>query len=255
MPLEIVTIPCLADNYDYLIHDTASGATALVDATDAAPILAELSRRGWNLSEIWLTHHHNDHIDATEELRAATGATVLGAGADAHRLPPLDRAVAGGDSFTFANARVEVLDVPGHTVGHITFHIPDAKALFSADSLMALGCGRLFEGTPAQMWDSLNRMAALPEDTLVYSGHEYTASNAKFALTIEPDNAELISRVAAIDAARAAGKPTVPALLSEEKATNPFLRAHLPHIKAALHMNAASDDAVFAEIRSRKDNF
>ena len=255
MPLQIVTVPCLSDNYAYIVRDEASGRTALVDAPEAEPIRAELMARGWGLDEIWITHHHGDHIDGVPALKEAFGADVTGASADAHRLPPLDRAVADGDSFDFAGHDVQVLDVSGHTVGHVAFHIPDALAVFTADSLMALGCGRVFEGTFDQMWASLSKLAALPAETTVHSGHEYTAANAQFAQTIEPDNPALISRSEEIAVARAAGRPTVPSLLSEELATNPFLRASDAGVKASLGMPTASDAEVFAEIRSRKDRF
>lgn len=255
MPLEIVTLPCLSDNYAYLLHDAATGATAVVDVPDAAPVLEALAARNWQLTDILITHHHWDHIDGVEKLRDATGARVVGAKADAHRLPPLDQAVAEGDTVTVGSQTATVLDVSGHTVGHIAFYFPDSGAVFTADSLMALGCGRLFEGTPDMMWESLSKLAALPSGTLVCSGHEYTASNAKFALTIEPQNAALISRVQDISAARAKGQPTVPSLLALELATNPFLRAHLPKVKAQVGLPNAPDAAVFAEIRTRKDTF
>lgn len=253
MPLELVTVSCLQDNYAYLLHDTVSGATACIDVPEAAPILAALRDRGWALSDIWITHHHDDHIGGVAALVAATGARVTGAAADRHRLPALDRAVAPGDCVPLGGAKAAALDVPGHTVGHIAYVLPGYA--FTGDSLMVLGCGRLFEGTPAQMWDSLSRLAALPGDTLICSGHEYTASNARFALTIEPDNPALQARAAAVAAARAAGRPTVPATLAEDLATNPFLRAHLPAVKAAIGMPGAPDAACFAEIRARKDRF
>ncbi len=255
MPLEIVTLPCLSDNYAYLLHDAASGATAVVDVPDAAPIQAALAERGWTLTDILITHHHWDHIDGLEDLRAATGARVVGAAADAHRLPPLDLAVAEGDTVVIGSEALQVFDVSGHTVGHIAFYAPKTGAVFTADSLMALGCGRLFEGTPEMMWTSLQKLAALPPETLVCSGHEYTASNAKFAATIEPDNAALISRSRQIAEARAENRPTVPSRLDEELATNPFLRAHLPELKTALGLPDASDAMVFAEIRAQKDRF
>ena len=255
MPIDIVTVPCRSDNYAFLLHDEASGRTALVDAPETAPMVAALEARGWSLEEIWITHHHGDHVEGVDDLRARYGATVTGGAADAHRLPKLDRAVADGDSFDFAGSEVRVMDVSGHTVGHIAFHLPSAMAVFTADSLMALGCGRVFEGTFPQMWSSLSKLAALPPETLVHSGHEYTTANARFAMTIEPENPALISRTEAIAAARAAGKPTVPSLLSEELATNPFLRAGLPEVKAAVGMENASDAEVFGEIRSRKDRF
>ena len=255
MPLELVTVPCLKDNYAFLIHDDASGQTAVVDVPDAAPVQQALSARGWVLSDILVTHHHADHIDGVAALKAATGAMVVGNAADAHRLPPLDLALDPGMTFTIGAEVVHVIDVPGHTVGHVAFHIPSAKLAFTADSLMAFGCGRLFEGTPAQMWASLSRLAALDPTTLICSGHEYTASNGRFALTIEPGNPALQARVAAIAAARAKGLPTVPSLLSLELATNPFLRAHLPAVKAAIGMPLADDVGSFAEIRARKDRF
>ena len=255
MPLELVTLPCLADNYAYLLHNAETGQTALIDAPDAAPIRAALAERGWGLDLILLTHHHWDHIDGVEPLREAFGAKVVGAAADAHRLPKLDLAVQEGDVIDVLGAKAHVIDVSGHTIGHIAFHLPEIGAVFTADSLMALGCGRLFEGTPDQMWPSLCKLRALPADTLVCSGHEYTAGNARFALTIEPDNAALQARAAEIAAKRARGEATVPSLLSEEIATNPFLRSDLPEVKAAIGMAGASDVAVFAEIRGRKDRF
>ncbi len=253
---ELVTIPCLSDNYAFLLHDSASGATALIDAPEAAPILAELARRGWTLSEIWITHHHSDHVQALPEILAAhPDARVTGAAADTRRLPSLDRTVDGGDRFAFAGHDVHVIDVSGHTMGHIAFYVPDAKAAFTADSLMALGCGRLFEGTPETMWASLSRLAALPPETLICSGHEYTAANARFALTIEPGNAALQDRAKAIQTARDKGQPTVPSSLALELATNPFLRAGLSSVKSALSMQHDSDAAVFATIRAAKDRF
>ncbi|QBX99679.1 hydroxyacylglutathione hydrolase [Rhodophyticola sp. CCM32] len=252
---QIVTIPCLSDNYAFLLHDPDSGRTALIDAPEAAPILAELKARGWTLSDILITHHHYDHIDGVEALRTATGARVWGAAADAARLPPLDHPLAEGDKVQIGGLTGTVIDVPGHTIGHIAFHFPQVHAVFTADSLMALGCGRLFEGSPAQMWDSLQKLAALPDDTLVCSGHEYTASNAKFALSIEPRNPELISRVERIRQARSANIPTVPSTLAEELATNPFLRADLENLKAGIGMQGESAKDVFAEIRVQKDRY
>ena len=252
-PFEIVTVPCLSDNYAFLIHHAETGQTALVDAPEAAPIRAELDRRGWMLSHILITHHHGDHIDGVDELRG--DAQVIGAADDAARLPSLDAAYGDGDSFDFAGHPVHVMDVSGHTIGHIAFHIPDAGAVFTADSLMALGCGRLFEGKPAQMWQSLSKLAALPDDTIVCSGHEYTAANGRFAITIEPENPDLQARIADIAGKRAKGIPTVPSTLALEKATNPFLRAHLDSVKSNIDMPNASDADAFAEIRARKDNF
>lgn len=255
MPLELVTVPCLKDNYAYLIHDAESGQTAVIDVPEVMPILNALEERGWKLGMILLTHHHSDHIQGVPDLVAATGAVVLGARADTTRLPRLDRALAEGDQITLGGEAGHVLDVSGHTMGHIAFVFPDSHLAFTADSLMAGGCGRLFEGTPATMWASLSKLAALPGETLICSGHEYTSANLRFALTIEPENAALLARIAQVTAARAAGEGTVPSLLSVELATNPFLRAGLPQVKAALGMGAASDAEVFAEIRARKDKF
>ncbi|RKT28139.1 hydroxyacylglutathione hydrolase [Roseovarius halotolerans] len=255
MTLQIETIPCLSDNYAYLAHDPDTGQTAAVDVPEAQPILEILEERDWTLSHVLITHHHADHVQGLDELLENAHAKVIGAAADAHRLPPLDIAVQEGDSIIIGNATGHVIEVPGHTVGHIAFHFPESETVFSADSLMALGCGRVFEGTMEQMWDSLCKLAALPPATTVCSGHEYTQANAKFALTIDPDNAALTSRAAAVDAAREKGHPTVPSKLSEELATNPFLRATDPAIQALLGMTGADPAEVFAEIRKRKDAF
>ncbi|MEL6452924.1 MAG: hydroxyacylglutathione hydrolase [Pseudomonadota bacterium] len=255
MPLDIRTIPCLSDNYAYLARDPSSGATALVDIPEAAPILVALEETGWTLTDVLITHHHYDHVDGLAEVLAQHPARVVGAAADAHRLPALDVKVAEGDSVTIGSEVGAVIDVSGHTLGHVAFHFPGAPAVFTADSLMALGCGRLFEGTGPQMHASLQKLAALPGNTVVCSGHEYTAANAAFALTIDPDNPDLISRVQEVTDKRAAGTPTVPSLLSQELATNPFLRAHDPAIQAHLGMTGADPADVFTEIRARKDKF
>ncbi len=252
MSTEVVVVPCLADNYAYLVH-ADDGTTLLIDAPEAGPIRDELERRGWRLSHILLTHHHHDHVGAVEALRA--GAEVIGAAADAHRLPALDRAVADGDRLTLGPLEVEVMEVPGHTLGHIAFVLPAAQAAFTGDSLMVMGCGRLFEGTPEMMWRSLTRLAALPPETRIWSGHEYALGNVRFALTIEPGNPRLRERAAQIEADVAAGRPTVGAPLALELETNPFLRARLPEVKAAIGMPGASDVEAFAEIRRRKDAF
>ena len=255
MTLELITIPCLTDNYAYLLHDSQSGDTALIDAPEAAPILAELKRRGWGLDQILLTHHHWDHIDGVTQIVEATSAEVVGAAADAHRLPPLTRALTEGDVVTVGAYQGTVLDVPGHTIGHIAFYFAEAGLAFTADTLMAGGCGRLFEGTPAQMFASLSKLASLPPDTMICSGHEYTTSNLRFALTIEPGNTALQSRILDVARARDENRATVPSRLRDELTTNPFLRAGLPHIKASLGLGTATDEQAFTEIRARKDKF
>ena len=254
IPLDLITVPCRTDNYAFLLHDSASGQTALVDAPEAAPIKAVLNAQGWQLTDILLTHHHDDHTAGVAELRGP-GVRVIGAAADAHRLPPLDLAVVTGDALTVCGEVVQVIDVSGHTIGHIAFHFPASGYAFTADSLMAMGCGRLFEGTAGQMWASLLKLRALPPETLICSGHEYTAANARFAATLESGNPALTSRIAAITAARAQGTPTVPSKLSDEIATNPFLRADVPALQAAVGMTGAAPAAVFAEVRRRKDKF
>ncbi len=255
MPLELVTIPCLSDNYVFLLHSPETGETAVVDAPESDAILSELKRRNWQLSEIWLTHHHWDHIDGAAELRDRTGARIFGAAADEHRLPPLNATVTEGETYRFAGYDVEVFDVPGHTVGHVAFYVPSAGLAFTGDSLMALGCGRLFEGTADQMWGGLCKLAALPPETIICSGHEYSESNAKFAQSIETGNDDLNKRCEDIRTKRAAGLPTVPTTLELELKTNPFLRAGQNSIKQAVNMEGADDVMVFAEIRKRKDQF
>ncbi|MCC1491106.1 hydroxyacylglutathione hydrolase [Cognatishimia sp. F0-27] len=251
--LDIVTVPCLSDNYAYLVN--GPDGVALIDAPEAGPIVDALESRGWSLGVIMLTHHHHDHTGAVAELREKYDCPVMGPRAEEAKLPPLSMALDPGFSGGSGAGHCDVIAVPGHTLGHIAFHYPKAGAVFTADSLMALGCGRIFEGTPDMMWESLSKLAALPPETMVYSGHEYTKANAAFALTIEPDNPRLISRVTAVDAARADGRPTAQVPLSEELHTNPFLRAGVPGVKRSLGMETATDAEVFAEIRGRKDRF
>jgi hydroxyacylglutathione hydrolase len=253
--LNLVTVPCLADNYAYLIHDPDTGQTAVIDVPEAGPILAALDAHQWRLTDILITHHHDDHIQGVDALRARTKARVLGAAADAHRLPRLDLALTEADSFSVGHDVARVIDVPGHTLGHIAFHFPQSRLCFTADSLMAGGCGRLFEGTARQMHASLQKLSQLPPDTLICSGHEYTTSNLRFAATLEPDNPQLMSRIDEVAAKRAQGTPTVPVPLKVELDTNPYLRAHLPALKSAVGLPDADDVMVFAEIRARKDKF
>ena len=252
MGLEVITIPCLSDNYAFLVRDDTTGEVALFDVPEAAPIAATLRKKGWSLNKVFLTHHHADHVQGLTDLELG-GIEIIGAAADAHRLPPLTHSVSAGDRVSIGESTGVVWDVSGHTVGHVAF-IFDGYA-FTGDSLMALGCGRLFEGTAAQMWQSLSQFDALPDETWVCSGHEYTAANARFAATVEPQNGDLAERSQRIAEARTAGRPTVPSLLSDERATNPFLRAALPAVKREMGMEGAEDAAVFAEIRARKDRF
>jgi hydroxyacylglutathione hydrolase len=251
MPLILETIACLTDNYAYLIHDDTTGETALIDAPEATPILARLDEKGWDLSQILITHHHSDHIDGVGDIVAATGARVLGAAADAHRLPKLDLALAEGDAVHVGQAEGVVMDVSGHTMGHIAFYFAQDHLVFTADSLMAGGCGRLFEGSPDVMWQSLQKIADLPSDIWVCSGHEYTSSNLAFAAHVDPDNAALTARIDRVAKARASGRATVPSRLSGELATNPFLRAR--QLKSVT--GATSDSESFAILREMKNIF
>ena len=255
MPVEVVTVPCRTDNYAYLVRDEATGQVALVDAPEEAPIREALESRGWELHQIWITHHHADHTEAVEALREAYGAEIVGHVKDIGRLPPLDRELSEGETVTLGETTARVVDVSGHTVGHIAFVIDEDRIAFTADSLMALGCGRVFEGTHAQMWESLKKLMALPDDTRIYSGHNYGMANGRFASTIEPSNQALKDRIARIEAANNAGEPIVPVTLAEELATNPFLRAGEPTVKQAVGLPGGDDAAVFAEIRRRKDAF
>ena len=253
--LEIAQIPCLSDNYGYLLHDPESGQTACIDTPDPAPILAMLEANKWRLSHIWNTHHHWDHAGNNLEVKEKTDCTIIGPFGEADKIPGIDQMVDEGDTITLGNHQVQILNVGGHTLGHIAYYLPDDGLAFVGDSLFVLGCGRVFEGTMAQMWASLSKLAALPPATTIYCAHEYTSSNAAFAIEIDPDNTDLQKRVEEIAALRAADKPTVPTNIELELATNPFLRAGDASIRAHLDMAAASDLEVFAEIRARKDKF
>jgi hydroxyacylglutathione hydrolase len=246
-------IPVLQDNYIYVLHDPDSGATAAVDPAVAEPVLEHVRRRGWRLTHVLNTHHHNDHTGGNLALKSQAGVTIVGARQDSQRIPGIDVEVADGDSFLLGTAAAMVMDVPGHTVGHIAYWFPESHALFSGDTLFAMGCGRLFEGTPDQMWSSLLKIRNLPDDTLVYCAHEYTQSNARFARMVERDNADLLARTADIDARRGRGQPTVPSLLALERRTNPFLRADVEAVKRGVGLPGADPARVFAEIRRRKD--
>jgi len=223
--IEIVRIPALSDNYIWLAHDPASGETMVVDPAQAEPVLTEADRRGWKIGQIWNTHWHPDHTGGNAAIKAATGCTVTGPAAEAQRIPTLDRQVGEGDRVTLGNLEAEVLDVPAHTAGHIAYHLPGEAVIFVGDTLFAMGCGRLFEGTPAQMFANMQRLAALPPETQVYCAHEYTMSNGRYALVAEPGNEAIRERMLAVHAARAAGEATVPTTIGLEQATNPFMRA------------------------------
>lgn len=243
------------DNFGYLIHDEASGRTAALDAPEAAAIRAALDRRGWRLSDIFITHHHLDHVEAIAELKAAFGSRVVGPRAEADKIEGLDELVGDGDRVRLGETVFDIIATPGHTLGHIVYHDAENKHLFSADALFSLGVGRMFEGTPGPMWSGLERLRALPDETLVYCGHEYTESNARFALSIDPDNAALQARAAAVRALRAAGRPTIPFPLGEDKRANPFLRADAPELARYYGLEGKHPSEVFAAIRRGKDNF
>lgn len=240
MPVSVTPVPCLSDNYAWLLR-AADGRLAVCDPGEAGPIAAAVDAAGGTLDTILLTHHHGDHVAGVADLVQRYGAKVVGAAADAHRLPKLDVAVAPGQAIEVLGVPVRVLASDGHTCGHIAFHLPDSAIVLCGDTLFSLGCGRLLEGTAAEMFESLQRLAALPPETLVCCGHEYSESNARFALTVEPENAALRARTEEIARQRAAGQPTVPTTIGEENATNPFMRA--------------KDVATLARIRTAKDNF
>ena len=241
MSLDIVRIPVLNDNYVWLIHDDASGETVVIDPSVAEPVLAEAAARGWTITQIWNTHWHPDHTGGNAEIRAATGCTITGPAAEAARIPTLDRLVKEGDEVQLGNVTARVMEVPAHTAGHIAYYVPEEAMLFCGDTLFAMGCGRLFEGTAEQMFNAMSRFAELPPVTKVYCAHEYTLSNGRFAVTVEPHNAALIARMAEVEAAREKGEATVPTTIALERATNPFMRAN--------------DAAELAERRTAKDNF
>ena len=242
MPVTAQSVPILKDNYAWLLRDTETGATAIVDPAEGAPIIAAIEAAGGRLDMILLTHHHGDHIADTDMVRARfPDCKVVGAAADRHRLPKLDQAVKEGDTVHLGNATAQVIDTPGHTRGQINYFFPGGPILLSGDTLFSLGCGRLIEGDAAEMFASLSKLAALPDDTLVCCGHEYTASNAAFALSVDPDNTALLARAAEVKKQRAAGQPTIPSRLGEEKRANPFL--------------LAKDVAALADVRGKKDRF
>jgi hydroxyacylglutathione hydrolase len=253
--LQIYQFPCLSDNFGVLIHDPEANVTASIDAPEADKVAAALAEKGWRLTHILTTHHHGDHTGGNAQLKAATGCRIIGPRNEASKIPGIDEKVGEGDTIQFGSHRVQVLDTPGHTAGQVNYVIPSAKAAFCGDTLFAMGCGRVIEGNPQMMWNSLKKLMALPKDTSVYCGHEYTQANARFALTIEPQSAALQKRAAEVDAMRAAGKATLPTTIGLELETNPFLRPHVPAIQKLLGMEGKPDWQIFAEIRERKNRF
>ena len=253
--LNIHLVPCLQDNYAYLVHEPSSNAVAIVDPSEAPPVFAALEKHKLTLTHILNTHHHFDHTGGNLPLKEKTGAKIIGPKADADRIPGIDVGLGEGDTLTFGNATARVFDIPAHTKGHIAFWFEADKAVFTGDTMFAMGCGRLFEGTPAQMWSSLSKLATLPPDTRVYCGHEYTLSNGRFALSLEPHNQALKKRMVEVERRRAEGEPTIPTTIGLERETNPFLRPTSAELRKSLGMESADVVAVFAETRHRKDNF
>lgn len=251
--LEIEQFACLTDNYAVLIHDEEAGVTASIDAPDADAILARLEEKGWKLTHLLVTHHHADHTGGNLALKEATGCTVIGPAGEAERIPGLDQAVGEGDIVTFGNFEIKVLETPGHTIGHIAYWIPEARVAFVGDTMFAMGAGRIFEGNAEMMWKSLQKLMELPPNTEIYCGHEYTVANARFALTVDPENLALQNRAKEVDQLRDLGKPTLPTRMDKELETNPFLRPHVSAIRERLGMPFAQDWKVFAEIRARKN--
>jgi hydroxyacylglutathione hydrolase len=255
MPAETHLFRCLQDNYGVLVHDPASGATAAIDAPEAAAVEAALRSTGWTLTDILVTHHHNDHTAGVPDLKRKYRCRVVAPRAEASRIPDVDASVAEGDAVQVGSLSAEVLETPGHTNGHISYWFAADRLAFVGDTLFSIGCGRLLEGTPEMMWASLLKLRALPDATQIFCGHEYTASNVAYALTVEPDNAALRARAEEVAALRAAGKPTIPVTIGAEKAENPFLRADVAAVAKALGMADAPAAAVFARIRKGKDDF
>lgn len=255
MTIHIDQFNCRSDNFGVLIKGGASGQTSLIDAPEERAILAAIERTGWTPSTILVTHHHGDHVEANLALKERYGLKIVGPAKEADRIPGIDQTVEDGDSFDFDGETVEVIGTPGHTAGHVTYHFPQSGVAFVGDTLFAMGCGRLLECGPQVMFDSLSKLTGLPPQTRIHCGHEYTLANARFAVTVDPENVALEHRLREVEALRAAGKATLPTTIGEELATNPFLRWGDGAIRKTLGMEDAEDWQVFAEIRSRKDNF
>jgi hydroxyacylglutathione hydrolase len=255
MPAQTRLFMCLKDNFGVLVHDPASGATAAIDAPEAAPVEAALQATGWRLSDILVTHHHRDHTGGIEELKERYRCRVVAPDAEADGIPEVDETVRENDTVRVGGLEARVLETPGHTAGHITYVFPADKLCFAGDTLFSIGCGRVIEGNNETMWQSLLKLRALPDDTRIYCGHEYTAANVRFAKTIEPDNPALAAREKEVTRLIAEKKPTIPSLLGEEKAANPFLRADMPEVAAKVGLAGKPAWQVFAEIRERKNKF
>jgi len=253
MAAEIRTFTCLNDNFGYLLHDPATKATASIDAPEAAPIIKALEREGWTLTDILVTHHHHDHVGGVAELKQKYNCRVVAPNDKSTKIANVDLRTAHGDVIKVGSLLARVLETPGHTLDHISYVFDTEKAVFAADTLFSIGCGRVFEGTYPMMWDSLLKLRALPDDFKLYCGHEYTASNVKFALTVDGDNPALKARAEEVTRLRAENKPTIPVLLGEEKKANVFLRADEPSVAAKLHMKGAGAAEVFGELRERKN--
>jgi hydroxyacylglutathione hydrolase len=255
MAAEIRLFPCLSDNFGCLIHDPATKATASIDAPEAGPVITALEREGWTLTDILITHHHHDHVGGVAELKQKYKCRVVAPHDKNAKIADVDLRAAQGDVIKVGSLLARVLETPGHTLDHISYVFDNDKVLFAADTLFSIGCGRVIEGTHPMMWDSLLKLRALPDDFKLYCGHEYTAANIKFALSIEPDNAALKARAEQVTRLRAEGKPTVPTLLGEEKKANVFLRADDPAVAASVRMKGRRADEVFGEVRERKNKF
>lgn len=255
MPAETRLFKCLSDNYGVLLHDPETGATAAIDAPEAAPIEAALQETGWKLTDILVTHHHHDHTGGLEALKAKYKCRVVAPAQEAGKIPGVDETVKEGDMVKVGALEGKVFETPGHTLGHISYWFPKDHLAFVGDTLFSIGCGRVIEGTPEMMWKSLDKLRGLPDDTRVYCGHEYTAANVRFALSVDEKNAALKTRAAQVEKQLAAGDPTIPVTIGEEKAANPFLRADAPDLAGNVGMAGKPAAEVFAEVRGRKDRF
>ena len=255
MTIEVFQFPCLQDNYGYLVHDRATNLTATIDTPDVGAIRSALDEKDWVLTHIFNTHHHWDHIGGNLELKDLTGCTIIGSSIDEDRIPGIDVRVKDDEEISFGDHKVMIQETPGHTIGHIVYHFIDQKISFVGDTIFSLGCGRLFEGSAEQMWNSLQKIMQWPDETLIYCAHEYTQDNARFALSVEPENTDLKQRNLEIENLRKEGRPTIPTTVGMEKKTNPFLRPDSLEIRTQLDMLEKQDKEVFARIRSLKDNF